>query len=94
VGLVLISPAAANRDPAQFEDPDVLDLTRDATSHLAFGHGIHYCIGARLARAEAEIALATLLGRFPSLQLAVQPDTLQWRHTRLLHSLQHLPVRW
>ena len=91
---MLISPAAANRDPAHFEDPDVLDLTRDATSHLAFGHSIHYCIGARLARAQAEIALTTLIDRFPSLQLATPPDMLEWRHSRLLRSLQHLPVCW
>jgi hypothetical protein len=54
--IVLISPAAANRDPPRYDDPAVLDLRRDAGSHLAFGHGVHYGIGARLARAETEIA--------------------------------------
>jgi cytochrome P450 len=91
--VVLISPAAANHDPSRFPAPDVLDLSRgDAASHLAFGHGIHYCLGARLARAEAEIALATLLSRFPDLHLAATPDDLDWRHSRLVHGLRSLPV--
>jgi cytochrome P450 len=91
--VVLISPAAANRDPGRFTNPDALDLDRgDAGSHLAFGHGIHYCLGARLARAEAEIALMSLLSRFPDLRLAVASDDLEWRHSRLIHGLQSLPV--
>jgi cytochrome P450 len=92
--VVLISPAAANRDPARFADPEVLDIRRDAGPHLAFGHGIHYCIGARLARTETEIALTSLLTRFPDLRLAANPDGPHWRHTRLLRSLQELHVRW
>jgi cytochrome P450 len=92
--ILLISPAACNRDPAQFPEPGRLDLYRDASSHLAFGHGVHYCIGAQLARAEAEIALSSLLARFPKLRLATDPDDLQWRHTRLIRGLETLPVRW
>jgi cytochrome P450 len=89
---VLAVPGAANRDPKRFPAPDQLDLTRDATGHLAFGHGIHRCIGAPLARAEAEIALRALLTRFPALRLAVPPDELQWRRTRLMRGLISLPV--
>jgi cytochrome P450 len=89
---VLAAPGAANRDPRQFPDPDRLDLNRDPTGHLAFGHGIHRCIGAPLARAEAEIALRALLTRFPALRLAVPPDELQWRRTRLMRGLVSLPV--
>jgi cytochrome P450 len=92
--VVLISPAAANRDPARYEAPATFDLCRDAGGHLAFGYGIHYCIGARLARAETEIALTSLLRRFPNLQITDSPDTLRWRHTRLLRSLESLQVRW
>ncbi|MGH3247911.1 MAG: cytochrome P450 [Trebonia sp.] len=92
--IILISPAAANRDPARYPDPADLDLRRDAGTHLAFGHGIHYCTGARLARAETEIALTSLIHRFPDLQLAGDPEGLAWRHTRLFRSLQHLHVRW
>lgn len=91
--VVLISPAAANRDPARFANPDAFGLDRgNAASHLAFGYGIHYCLGARLARAEAEIALATLLSRFPCLRLASTPTDLEWRRSRLVRGLWHLPV--
>jgi cytochrome P450 len=92
--ILLISPAACNRDPAQFPEPERLDLHRNASSHLAFGHGIHYCIGAQLAQAEAEIALSSMLSGFPDLRLATDPDDLQWRRTRLIRSLETLPVRW
>ena len=92
--IVLISPAAANHDPARYDNPQALDLHRDAASHLAFGHGIHYCLGARLARAETEIALSTIVQRFPGLQLAVSDQELQWRHSRLFRSLEALRVRW
>jgi cytochrome P450 len=71
---VTVSLGAANRDPSRYPDPDVLQLGRDP--HVAFGHGIHYCLGARLARVEAEIAFGTLLRRFPELALAAEPE---WR---------------
>ncbi|MEU6313244.1 cytochrome P450 [Streptomyces sp. NPDC047014] len=89
---VLIAPGAANRDPAAFPDPQRLDLDRDATAHLAFGHGIHRCPGAPLARAEAEIALRALLTRFPDIRLTLPTDSLTWRRTRLTHGLAALPV--
>lgn len=89
---VLISPGAANRDPAQYPTPDSPDADRDARGHLAFGHGIHRCLGAPLARAEAEVALRELLTRFPELRLAVPLGELRWRHTRLMRGLESLPV--
>ncbi|MFI9024585.1 cytochrome P450 [Streptomyces sp. NPDC053560] len=89
---VLVSPGAANRDPARYADPDALDLDRDAAGHLAFGHGIHRCLGAPLARAEATTALTTLLTRFPRLRLAVPATELRYRHTRLMRGPEALPV--
>ncbi|GAA1530619.1 cytochrome P450 [Streptomyces albidochromogenes] len=89
---VLIAPGAANRDPARFPVPDQLALTRDATAQLAFGHGIHRCLGAPLARAESEIVLTGLLTRFPGIELAVPGENLQWRRTRLMRGLESLPV--
>jgi cytochrome P450 len=92
--IILISPAAANRDPARYPHPAELDISRDTTGHLGLGHGIHYCLGAQLARTETEIALRALLDRFPALRLDTDPASLQWRHTRLIRGLQTLPVRW
>lgn len=89
---VLVALGAANRDPERFPSPDQLDANRDAAGHLAFGHGIHRCVGAPLAKAEAEIALRAVLARFPGLRLAVPPDQLQWRHARLVRGLTSLPV--
>ncbi|GGP40560.1 cytochrome P450 family protein [Streptomyces abikoensis] len=89
---VLISPGAANRDPAQYPAPDHPDAGRDARGHLAFGHGIHRCLGAPLALAEAEIALRALVTRFPGLGLAVAAEELRWRRTRLMRGLESLPV--
>ncbi|WP_369168564.1 cytochrome P450 [Streptomyces sp. R28] len=89
---VLLSLSAANRDPARFPDPDRLDLGRDAFGHLALGHGIHYCLGAPLARAEAEIALAALLERFPALDLADRE--LRWRRSLRARGLLALPVTY
>lgn len=73
---VTVSLGAANRDRSRYSDPDVLQLGRDP--HVAFGHGIHYCVGARLARIEGEIAFGTLLRRFPELVLAAEPE---WRES-------------
>ena len=89
---VLVSPGAANRDPARFEVPGRLDLDRDARGHLAFGHGVHRCLGAPLARMEAEIALRALFTRFPGLRLDGTPQELRWRRTRLMRGLEALPV--
>jgi cytochrome P450 len=89
---VVVTLGAANRDPERFPSPDQLDLSRDATGHLSFGHGIHRCVGAPLAKAEADIALRAILTRFPGIQLAIPPDQLDWRHTRLMRGLASLPV--
>ncbi|MFB7030012.1 MULTISPECIES: cytochrome P450 [unclassified Streptomyces] len=83
---------AANRDPKRFPEPDQLDLDRDAVAHLVFGHGIHRCVGAPLAKAEVEIALRAVLTRFPGIRLAVPVDQLDWRRTRLVRGLESLPV--
>jgi cytochrome P450 len=91
--VVLVSLSGANRDPSRYACPDRLDLSRDSSGHLAFGHGIHYCLGAPLARLEAEIAFGMLLERFGSMTLAVPPDALRWRPSTLIHGLESLPVR-
>src|SRR5580704_869152 len=90
--VVLVSLSGANRDPSRYADPDRLDLSRDSAGHLAFGHGIHYCLGAPLARLEAEIAFGGLLERFGSMTLAVPADSLRWRPSTLIHGLEALPV--
>jgi len=82
-----------NRDPAAFDDPDRLDLARDARKHLAFGRGIHYCLGAALARMEAGVMLSTLLEMAPRLALAVGDDAVVWQRHAVLRGLAHLPVR-
>jgi cytochrome P450 len=81
---------AANHDPAQYADPDVFDITRNEGRHLAFGHGIHYCIGAGLAMAEAEVAIATLLQRFPEPQPAFESP--EWGASWVLRGLKSLPL--
>ncbi len=81
---------AANRDPAQFEDPDRLDITRDPNLHTSFGWGIHFCAGAPLARREAEIAFTTLLHRFPHLKL--DEEGVEWQQNNTFHNLKSLPV--
>ena len=88
--LVLGLLGAANRDPSQFAEPDRLDLGRDQPRHLAFGAGIHYCLGASLARLEAQVAIGALLRRFPALTLAVERPV--WRPSSTLRGLDTLPV--
>ncbi|NUP19208.1 MAG: cytochrome P450 [Streptomyces sp.] len=90
---VLLSLSAADRDPARFPDPDRLDLGRDASGHLALGHGIHYCLGAPLARAETEIALAALLERYPDIGLADDAGP-RWRRSLRARGLLALPVSY
>ncbi|MEU8977194.1 cytochrome P450 [Streptomyces sp. NPDC048309] len=89
---VIVSLCAANRDPRRFENPDTLDLDRSPNPHLAFGHGIHFCPGAALARAELQIALGTLLARLPGLRLAVPDADLEWVPAVLGRGTHHLPV--
>jgi cytochrome P450 len=93
--LVVPGLLAANRDPAKVSDPARLDITRGGSRgphHLAFGHGIHFCVGAPLARLEGTIAIGTLLARFPRLRLAVPADQLTWAPQLLMHGLHTLPV--
>ena len=90
--LVVLLKGAANRDPAQFPDPDRLDITRAERRHVGFGYGIHFCEGAPLARMEMEIAMTALLRRMPELRLAVPVDTLAWKNNSHLRCLKALPV--
>ena len=91
---VVVSLAAANRDPARHRDAESFDIHRSDRSHLAFGHGVHFCLGAPLARMEARIALAALHTRFPRMRLAVAPTALHWGHGDglVLRGLTELPV--
>ncbi|MFD3660311.1 cytochrome P450 [Streptomyces sp. NPDC058659] len=91
---VLVGIGALDRDPARFPDPDRFDIRRDTRGHLAFGHGIHYCLGAPLARLEGRIALRTLLDRFPRLALDPEGDPWEWVPGLLIRGVRHLPVRW
>lgn len=91
---VLVSLAAASRDPRHFPDPDRFDIHRKPAGHLAFGHGIHHCLGAPLARVEAATALHTLLARRPRLALDADPADLAWRPSTMLRGLKSLPVRF
>jgi cytochrome P450 len=89
---VLAILAAANHDPNSFDDPEELDISRPENRHLAFGKGIHYCLGAPLARLEGQIAINTLLHRQPNLRLSVDPQSLVWRPGLLILGLSNLPV--
>jgi len=89
---VLLALAAANRDPERFTAPEILDPARDANPHLAFGAGIHRCLGAPLVRLQAEIVLEQVLWRWPALRLAVEPADLRWREGMRHRGLRELPV--
>ncbi|WP_040780195.1 cytochrome P450 family protein [Nocardia pneumoniae] len=90
--LVLVAVASANRDERHFAAPATFDPDRAANGHLAFGHGIHYCLGAGLARLEARIALTRLVRRYPRLRLAADDTDLRWRESILIRGLLELPV--
>ncbi len=89
---VLLSLVSAHHDPDRYADPDRLDPGREDNPHLAFGHGPHFCLGASLARMEAEIGFGALLSRFPDLALAVTEEELQWRNSFRNRGLRTLPV--
>ncbi|MFF7558227.1 cytochrome P450 [Streptomyces olivaceus] len=91
--VVFLALSSANRDPERFAEPDRLDIRRNTATHLAFGHGIHHCVGAPLARLEGEIVLARLLDRFPHWEAAEQLERLTWRYTLQFRGLERLPVR-
>ena len=92
--LVILALASANRDPRFLADGDRLDVTRDAAGHVAFGHGVHHCLGAPLARMEMRIAFPALLRRFPRLALAVPFDEVEFRAFHFIYGLRSLPVTW
>jgi cytochrome P450 PksS len=83
---------SANRDANYFDHPNVLDIGRKNNKHLAFGHGVHYCLGASLARLEGQIAISTLVQRLPNMHLNVASDQLRWRGTFVLRGLEALPI--
>jgi cytochrome P450 len=91
---VLVPVASANRDERAFDRPDELDLGRQVNPHVAFGHGVHHCLGAQLARAELQEALRGLLDRFPDLAPAVPLDEVPWRHQTFVRGPRALPVTW
>ncbi|WP_308313393.1 HAD-IC family P-type ATPase [Streptomyces sp. G1] len=92
---VVLSYNTANRDPERYADPHALDLGRDSGGHLAFGHGIHLCLGAQLARVEMRVAFSALLGRFPTLRLAVPAEKVALRpETADIYGVKSLPVTW
>ncbi|GAA2756143.1 cytochrome P450 family protein [Actinopolymorpha rutila] len=90
---VLVSLASANHDERRFPEAGRLDVTRRGGGHLGFGHGIHYCVGAPLARLEGEVAFRRILDRFPKLSLAVEPGEVRWREGSTFRGVEHLPVR-
>ncbi|MFG2299029.1 cytochrome P450 [Streptomyces sp. NPDC048603] len=91
---VMLSLASASRDPGYFPDPDRFDIRRPPRGHLAFGHGVHHCLGAPLARLEGRIALRTLLRRLPDLTLTTNPEALKHRPNAMLRGVAALPVSW
>jgi cytochrome P450 len=90
--LVIVSLNAANHDPDKFRDPEVFIIFREKSPHLAFGHGIHFCLGAPLARLEGEIALSCLLQRFPEMTLKVDESELEWRAGMIVRGVKEIPL--
>ncbi|HEX9831861.1 MAG TPA: cytochrome P450 [Mycobacterium sp.] len=91
---VVVALNIANRDPAQFSEPNTLDIRRENRTHLAFGFGVHACLGATLARLELEIVYTALINRMPNLALAVPIDQLEFKSDNAVYGLQHLPITW
>ena len=92
--LVLLDTRAANHDPAVFASPGRFDIAREGWSHLSFGHGAHYCLGAPLARIELKAVFSQLLARFPDVRLAVPLEQLRMRSGSVTGGLTKLPVEW
>ncbi|GHJ32165.1 cytochrome P450 [Streptomyces hygroscopicus subsp. sporocinereus] len=92
-GVIAITNSA-NRDESVWDSPDRFDIIRKPGSHTSFGHGIHHCVGAQLARLELQIGIGTLLRRFPGLRLAVPEAELPWKKNVVIHALEALPVTW
>lgn len=90
---VVVPLLDANHDGQRYQAPNRLDITRDTSGHVAFGHGVHFCVGAPLARMEGRLAIGALLERFPELALAREPQRLHWRTSTLIHGLTELPVQ-
>ena len=90
---IMLMLAAANLDPHANEHPERLDLARKPNRHMAFGTGIHFCLGHQLARIEAVCALKALFRRWPKLELAVDESEIKWRKRPGLKAIEHLPVR-
>jgi cytochrome P450 len=92
--MVMVVIASADHDPERFPDPEALDITRQDNKHLAFGKGIHFCLGAPLARMEGQIAINTLLRRMPDMRLKDSPESLTWRPGLVLRGLKGLPIEF
>jgi len=92
--ILLMNLPAGNWDPAFVENPETFDIDRNTRGHLAFGYGVHQCIGMNLARAELQIALSTLARRMPGLRLAVPPEQLKFRDEQSIYGIRELPVTW
>ncbi|GAB7110433.1 cytochrome P450 [Streptomyces phaeofaciens JCM 4814] len=92
-GVIMVNEVA-NRDPEVFPDPDRLDLTRDARRHVAFGFGVHQCLGQPLARMELQVVYGTLYRRIPTLSLACSPDDVRFKHDAFIYGVHSLPVAW
>ena len=93
IAVALVAIAAANRDPRAFERADALDITRSPNRHVAFGLGVHYCLGSPLARMEGKLAINALLRRFPEIELRTPRNRLRWRRSTLIRGLRALPLR-
>jgi cytochrome P450 len=91
---VIVSLAAANRDPALVPDPDRLDITRDARHHVAFGFGVHQCLGQPLARIELQVVYSTLYKRIPTLKPATDLEQVPFKHDGAVYGVYELPVTW
>lgn len=90
--VMVVSLNAANHDPEKFEDPERFDITREKSPHMAFGMGIHFCLGAPLARLEGEIAISSLLARFDELKLSVDESELSWRPGMIVRGVKEIPI--